>query len=567
MNRDATRSTLGAPAQPNRYVSPTRLLVPALSLTLLLSWGSLYYGFAMLAHPLQQELRWSAPSVMGAYSVALLFWGLCTYHVGKFVDRHGGRLAMTLGSCLCGVLFFALSRTGSLWSFFLIWAGLGVGMALTLYEPAFAVLVETWPHNYRRRLGVLTLAGGLASTVFWPLTHWLVAALGWRGTVLIYAAIHLFVCAPVHALALPARRRRSLRVSHESSLWSTAPGAAFHLAMRSPAFWLLATSFAAFGFVTAAMATHVVPMVESKGMTTAAAVAIASWIGPMQVVGRSVDLLLAGRWSPFATGLITVALIPIAMFALWTASGALALLCASVALYGAGLGLLTIVRATTPVELFWYCGLCHHQRCVERSVHPREGGRPTGGYFIDCHGPSIRRGVAVPAGLRLGRRGGIRVGHLGVDGLNATFQRFNYPSSVIQEYRSWVVMVRPAQVTLGCTVIAATSACTSLGDLTPEEAAELPQVIRDFERTIRRLAPAAKFNYLALMMVDPNPHFHAIPRYGADVHFEGMVFSDAAFPSPPALTCVNALTTAQLGRVRRWLQEHWPDGPPQRAVV
>jgi diadenosine tetraphosphate (Ap4A) HIT family hydrolase len=141
--------------------------------------------------------------------------------------------------------------------------------------------------------------------------------------------------------------------------------------------------------------------------------------------------------------------------------------------------------------------------------------------------------------------------------MNATLRRFNYPTSNIQEYGYWVVMVRPVQITLGCTIIAAKSGGASLGDLTPNEAAELPQVVRDFERAVRRFASATKFNYLALMMVDPNPHFHAIPRYAAQVHFGGMAFSDAAFPSPPVLTPIHELTTKQLEAVRRSLQENW----------
>ena len=141
--------------------------------------------------------------------------------------------------------------------------------------------------------------------------------------------------------------------------------------------------------------------------------------------------------------------------------------------------------------------------------------------------------------------------------MNATLQRFGYPDSVIKEYDHWVVMVRPGQVTLGCTVIASKSGCTSLGDLTPEEGAELPQVIGDFERAVRRIAPASKFNYLALMMVDPNPHFHAIPRYAAQVQLGQTVFADAAFPNPPDLRAVHELTAEQLGDVRRLLAESW----------
>ena len=141
--------------------------------------------------------------------------------------------------------------------------------------------------------------------------------------------------------------------------------------------------------------------------------------------------------------------------------------------------------------------------------------------------------------------------------MNPTLQRFGYPGSVIKEYVHWMVMIRPGQVTLGCTVIAAKSTCVSLGDLTPSEAAELPQVVRDFERTVRRVAPASKFNYLALMMVDPNPHFHAIPRYAAEVHVDGSVFLDTSFPNPPDLRRTHELTAEQLDSIRRLLTENW----------
>jgi diadenosine tetraphosphate (Ap4A) HIT family hydrolase len=152
--------------------------------------------------------------------------------------------------------------------------------------------------------------------------------------------------------------------------------------------------------------------------------------------------------------------------------------------------------------------------------------------------------------------------------MNATLRRFGYPGSVIKEFVHWVVMVRPGQVTLGCAVIAARSECVSLADLTPGEAAELPQVIGEFERAVRRVAPAAKFNYLALMMVDPNPHFHAIPRYADKVHAVEAAFADHAFPNPPDLHSVHELTAEQLEGVRRLLEEHWQASPapgaPQR---
>ncbi len=135
--------------------------------------------------------------------------------------------------------------------------------------------------------------------------------------------------------------------------------------------------------------------------------------------------------------------------------------------------------------------------------------------------------------------------------MNATMARFGYPDSVVREYEHWVVMIRPTQVTMGCTIIAAKSDCTSLGGLTRDEAAELPEVIRDFEAAINRIATASKFNYLALMMFDPNPHFHAIPRYANDVTVEDCVFTDPSFPSVPNLSRGHDLDATQLERLRR----------------
>jgi diadenosine tetraphosphate (Ap4A) HIT family hydrolase len=143
--------------------------------------------------------------------------------------------------------------------------------------------------------------------------------------------------------------------------------------------------------------------------------------------------------------------------------------------------------------------------------------------------------------------------------MNPTLQRFAYPGSLVREYEHWVVMVRPGQVTLGCAVIAARSDVTSLGLLTAEEAAELPRVIGDFERAVRGLAPGvSKFNYLALMMVDPNPHFHAIPRHAGPIEAFGQAFVDTAFPRPPDLRTAHELAPQTLEQLRQALLAHWP---------
>ncbi|MDR1995202.1 hypothetical protein [Azonexus sp.] len=141
--------------------------------------------------------------------------------------------------------------------------------------------------------------------------------------------------------------------------------------------------------------------------------------------------------------------------------------------------------------------------------------------------------------------------------MNQTLQKFAYPTNLIAEYAHWVVLVRPQQVTYGSAVIAAKSSGASLGELTAAEASELPSIIGDYEKTISQLAQAEKFNYLALMMIDPNPHFHALPRYSKPIIRDGCSFFDATFPKPPDLNVLNEVNASQLQLIRRRLATNW----------
>jgi diadenosine tetraphosphate (Ap4A) HIT family hydrolase len=141
--------------------------------------------------------------------------------------------------------------------------------------------------------------------------------------------------------------------------------------------------------------------------------------------------------------------------------------------------------------------------------------------------------------------------------MNATIVKFGYPSSLLHEYRSWVVLLRPSQPTLGSLVLACKDEATSLGTVSAESFAELAIAAGDLERAVRTALNCQKFNYLALMMVDPHVHFHVIPRYSAPREFEGTTCHDAAWPKPPDLTSALALTTAQMGALHATLRAAW----------
>ncbi|MGD9582241.1 MAG: hypothetical protein AB7V26_01035 [Lysobacterales bacterium] len=141
---------------------------------------------------------------------------------------------------------------------------------------------------------------------------------------------------------------------------------------------------------------------------------------------------------------------------------------------------------------------------------------------------------------------------------NATLAKFDYPNSRIHDYGHWSVLLRPAQATLGALVLVCREPVQHFGALSPAAFAELRLVIAACESTLSRLFAYQRINYLMLMMVDPDVHFHVLPRYDRVREFDGVEFADAGWPGPPRLDCVNALPAetwrALLDRVR----EAWP---------
>ena len=147
--------------------------------------------------------------------------------------------------------------------------------------------------------------------------------------------------------------------------------------------------------------------------------------------------------------------------------------------------------------------------------------------------------------------------------MNATIEKFGYPATLIKEYDHWVVLLRPAQVTAGSLVLAAKSDATSYGDLPVEAFAEQAHAIADIEMMLRAAVDYEKINYLMLMMVDPEVHFHVIPRYDGDRSLADMSFEDSGWPGPPDLKSANTLEQASLGAAVEFLREYLPDGSKQ----
>lgn len=144
--------------------------------------------------------------------------------------------------------------------------------------------------------------------------------------------------------------------------------------------------------------------------------------------------------------------------------------------------------------------------------------------------------------------------------MNETIRRFGYPATLVAGYEHWVVLLRPAQPTLGSLILAAKSEATSFSDLDANAFAELRRVTGDIERALSEAVAYAKINYLMLMMVDPHVHFHALPRYEGERSACGVTVPDAGWPKVPALAQAVELDGAQIEALAAWLRNLWPSG-------
>jgi MFS family permease len=330
----------------------------ALSWTELTSWGILYYGFSVFVAPLGAELGWSSVAINGAFSLSLLCSGIAAVWVGRLVDRHGPRPVMTAGSIGAAGLLLAWAAVGNLAAFYLIWVGLGVAMAATLYEPAFAAVATWFVARRARALTILTFVAGLASVVYIPLIAWLIGRLGWRGALVALAAILAVATIPPHALLL-RRRPQDLGLLPDGAAGepsamaavSAAPGAGVRAATRSASFRWLTVGFCLALFANVAVTVHLIPFLLARGHGAGFAATAAGLVGIMALPGRLIFTPLGGIWPRRYVTAAIFALQAVALAVLLTVRSEAGVF-AFVALFGAGFGVITPARASLVAELY-----------------------------------------------------------------------------------------------------------------------------------------------------------------------------------------------------------------------
>ena len=329
-----------------------------LSLPQLITWGSVFYTFSLLVTPLEAELGMTRAQSSVAFSLALLAEGAGAWLVGRWIDRGHERTVMALGSLWVGAGLLAHSFISTLWGFYAVWVWLGLGLAATLYTPAFAVVTRRFPQDFRRAIITLTFLGGLASTVFIPLFAWWMDLWGWRQALWALAALQWAVCLPLHAWLLqgaprPPRRFKPAQAPQPNTSRASedpAPRASVREHLRHRPFWLLALFMVLMMSVTSALPAHMINLLQEAGLSPTWVVTIPAAIGVIQVIGRFVLFVFERHWNVHTANRWIPSLIPMGLLALVVGGVTPWAALVFVVLFGLGNGLNTIVKGTAMAQ-------------------------------------------------------------------------------------------------------------------------------------------------------------------------------------------------------------------------
>lgn len=334
------------------------LIVGVLALTVTVSYGVLMYAFPVVLAEMQAELGWSQQLLTGAYSLGALASGVAAVPIGRWIDKNGPRMAMTVSAVVASLLVVAWSRARSPASLYLIWIGLGTCSAGLFYEPAFATTAQWFQSGRAKALTIITVAGGLASTIFVPLTAALMERLGWRGAVLVLGYVLAGLTILPHALVLRARSAdQGLHLDGQRNEVSSrvmrprTTSVYAKRALRSSSLRWLVAAFVLSTLANIAFVVHLIPILLELGQALGMASLALAGLGVTKLVGRLLIFPLARRRSVASATVFMFVLQAVGLWILmaWSSIGAVA---ACVLLFGVGDGASTPARAELVAEFY-----------------------------------------------------------------------------------------------------------------------------------------------------------------------------------------------------------------------
>jgi predicted MFS family arabinose efflux permease len=284
------------------------LAIVGLGFTQIVGWGSTYLMPSVLGRHIEESLGIPSEAVFGGITVMFGVGALFSPRIGRLIDRTGARGIMAWGSVLYALSLTALAFSQGLVTYLACWAGLGVASTLALSTPSSIAIAQVAGSRARQAIGMLTIVGGFASTVFWPLTGAIDAAVGWRNTLLLYAAVHLLACAPIHLLVLPRKPP-----SHATAAASAPSPVGVPSHVRPRVFLLLSLTLSSGAFVFTGAMVHMIEFLRGLGHDAATAVFLGSLIGPSQVSIRIFELLFGHRYSIMNSAVFGSAMLPFAL--------------------------------------------------------------------------------------------------------------------------------------------------------------------------------------------------------------------------------------------------------------
>ncbi len=326
-----------------------RSIIPVLGVTQILAWGSSYYLLAVLAKPIADDTGWPLGWIVGGLSLGLLVAGVVSPRVGDTIQRLGGRLVLATSAVFLALGLIGLALSPSLPIYVASWIVLGIGMGAGLYDAAFAMLGRFFGQQARTAITTLTLFGGFASTVCWPLSAMLVSHFGWRDACLIYAGIHLAVLLPLYVFVLPREPKRVADVTAHAAGNS---GDRVNRPVRHGErllFALIALVITISSMISALLSVHLLTILQARDIALAAAVALGAIVGPCQVGARAIEMLISRFHHPIWTKLASTVFVAAGVGLLWIGFPIVA---AALVFYGCGIGIESIARGTLPLAVF-----------------------------------------------------------------------------------------------------------------------------------------------------------------------------------------------------------------------
>ena len=321
-----------------------RVVITALGIAQILAWGTSFYFPAVFAEPIVKETGWSLGFVVGGTSIGLLTAGLISPQVGRIIDVRGGRPVLLASSLFYAAGLALVGLSHALPVYLLAWVLIGLGMGTGLYDAVFAALGRMYGSEARGPITSLTLFGGFAGTICWPLSAFMIEHLGWRSACFIYAAIHLLVMLPLQVSVVRAQAKIVTVADKQAS-----PSETSRISNETLIFGLLAVVLSVAAGIGSIVVVHLLIFLQARGVDFATAVTLGTIFGPAQVGARLVERIFGNRYHPIWTMVASCSLMAIGLLLLYGAIPALVLV---ILLYGAGYGISWVGRGTLPLALF-----------------------------------------------------------------------------------------------------------------------------------------------------------------------------------------------------------------------